>query len=211
MNGIELDDVVKQTGVPEEAIREIAYLYSHSTPISTWIGFGLQRKISSIQDIRAIDALVTVTGNRFILNGGLYYGYQEQEIFPLYITKFGEPHQMNRKVPVNNFAEEAIMLKDPPLKFLWIHGKNPLSQDLHLSEWYRLLEGMEMVVTTDLYMTNTAKMSDLVLPVTTQFEAMDLHISSWNNWLSLNQKAIDPYYEAKSDLDIVRGLVKTFE
>lgn len=208
INQVSLADVTRMTGVPEEAIREMAYLYSHTSPISTWIGFGLQRKLTSVQDIRAIDALVTVTENRFIPNGGLYYFHPERERFPLSMSKQGKPNQLNRKVNINYFAEEAMQFSDPPVMFLWINSRNPLSQDQHLSEWYRLLDQVELVVTTDLYMTQTAEMADLVLPTTTQFEAMDLHVSYWNHWLSLNQKAIEPYYEAKSDLEIVRGLVK---
>ncbi len=205
---IPLEDVVKQTGVPEEAIQELSFLYSHTTPAATWIGFGLQRRLSSIQDVRAIDALTTITENRFIANGGLYYVHPEKEKLPLSVMKHGKTNQENRKVDINHFAEEALKLQDPPLKFLWFHAKNPLSQDQHLSDWYRLLEQLELVVTTDLYMSHTAKMSDIVLPGTTHFEAMDLHVSYWNHWLSLNQKAIEPYYESKSDLDIVRGLVQ---
>lgn len=205
---VELEDVIKQTGVVEEALRELSYLYTHTKPAATWIGFGLQRRLSSIQDIRAIDALTTVTENRFILNGGLYYFHPESEKMPLNIMKYGRPNQVNRAIDINHFAEEAIQLHDPPLKFLWFHAKNPLSQDQHLSDWYRLLEQLEMVVTTDLYMSHTAKMSDIVLPATTHFEEMDLNVSYWNHWLSLNQQAIEPYYEAKSDLEIVRGLVQ---
>ena len=129
INQVSLADVTRMTGVPEEAIREMAYLYSHTSPISTWIGFGLQRKLTSVQDIRAINALVTVTENRFIPNGGLYYFHPESERFPLSMSKQGKPNQLNRKVNINYFAEEAMQFSDPPVMFLWINSRNPLSQD----------------------------------------------------------------------------------
>ena len=55
-------------------------------------------------------------------------------------------------------------------------------------------------------MTKTAEKSDLVLPAATHFEEEDLNVGYWHYWLSFNQKAIPPYYEAKSDLQIAREL-----
>jgi anaerobic selenocysteine-containing dehydrogenase len=40
----------------------------------------------------------------------------------------------------------------------------------------------------------------------THFEAYDLNLSAWHCWAGINQKAIEPCYETKSDLQIAREL-----
>jgi anaerobic selenocysteine-containing dehydrogenase len=55
-------------------------------------------------------------------------------------------------------------------------------------------------------MTKTTEKSDIVLPAATHFEEEDLNVGYWHYWLSINQKAIPSYYEAKSDLQIAREL-----
>ncbi|WP_280769697.1 molybdopterin-dependent oxidoreductase [Salipaludibacillus daqingensis] len=207
LRNLDMKEVCEETGVCEEAIAELTSLYGTRTPVATWIGYGLQRRKMSVQNVRAIDALVTVSGNRFIKRGGLYYFHPEVENMPLKILKDNnQKNEQNREVNINHFASELLKLDDPPVEFLWIHSRNPLSQDQNIREWDRLMSQLEMVVVSDVTMSHTAKMADIVLPATTQFEEMDLHVSYWNHWLSYNQKAIEPVYEAKSDLQVAREL-----
>ncbi|HVJ50019.1 molybdopterin-dependent oxidoreductase [Desulfitobacterium sp.] len=58
------------------------------------------------------------------------------------------------------------------------------------------------------YLTRTAQQSDLVLPTTSFFEEEDLHVSFWHHWLSLNQKILPTFFEAKSDLQIACELTE---
>jgi len=204
---VDLDEVSKETGVCKEAIDELTALYGTKSPVATWIGYGLQRRKMSVQNIRAIDALVTVSGNRFIDRGGLFYFHPEFENMPMKVLNdHVRNDELNREVNINHFASQLLELNDPPVEFLWIHSRNPLSQDQNIQDWDRLLKQLELVVVSDVVMSHTAKMADIVLPATTQFEEMDLHVSYWNHWLSLNQQAIEPFYEAKSDLQIAREL-----
>lgn len=107
-----------------------------------------------------------------------------------------------------NFAMEAKNLQDPPLKLLWIASRSPLSQDMNINVWQELFKELELIVTVDLFMTNTAKHSDIVLPAASHFEEEDLNVGYWHHWLSINQKAIPSFYETKSDLMIARELTK---
>ncbi|MGI6551606.1 MAG: molybdopterin-dependent oxidoreductase [Bacillota bacterium] len=83
-----------------------------------------------------------------------------------------------------------------------------MSQDPEPQLWSKLLGQMELTVTVDLFMTETARLSDLVLPAASFFEDYDLHHSYWHHWVALNEKAIGPYFEAKSDLEIMSRLAE---
>src|SRR5699024_10995077 len=113
-----------------------------------------------------------------------------------------------REIDLSDYANEALKLTDPPIKMMWIASRNIYTQDHNLELWKQLMDQLELIVTVDLFMTKTAEQSDIVLAAATQFEEEDLNLGYRHYYLSLNQKAIPPYYEAKSDLEIARELTK---
>ncbi|RSK27554.1 dehydrogenase [Bacillus sp. HMF5848] len=207
---LSMEDVIRKTGVPKQAITELAQLYATHKPAATWIGFGLQRYSQGAQAVRAIDSLVAISGNYSRAYHGMYYVHNGLEQFPLNLLTHQGPQSSleSRTINMNTFATDAKSLSNPPLKMLWIAARNPLSQDQNIQDWMRLVEQLDLVVTVDLFMTKTAEVSDIVLPTTTHFEEYDLNVSYWHHWLAVNQQAIEPYYEAKSDLQIARELTK---
>lgn len=54
----------------------------------------------------------------------------------------------------------------------------------------------------DQFFNETVQHADIVLPVTTTFEQWDVCSSYWHYWLSVNEPAIKPLYECKSDPEI---------
>lgn len=207
---VSLEEASLVTGVPLEGIRDLAELYLQS-PCATWVGYGLQRYSNGGQTVRGIDALVALTKNQHHEGGGLYYS-NFPKLFPETIKNFtrpqGEKDIVERSLDINHFAQEALALKDPPLKLLWIASHNPLSQAQNLQHWQKLFKQLELIVVVDLFMNETTAEADLVLPAATPFEEYDLQSSYWHQWIALNQKAISPYYEARSDLEIARNLTQ---
>lgn len=207
---IDITEASDITGVPLEGIKELAAIYEKK-PCATWVGFGLQRYANGGQTIRGVDALVTLTGNQEGKGGGIYYN-NTLMILPMNIKNFPRPPEQEkakeRTIDLNHFATQALSLKDPPLKLLWVAGRNPLTQDQDLEKWHQLFRQLELIVTVDLFMNEIAAQSDIVLPAATFFEDYDLNFSYWHQWIAINQQAIPPYYEAKSDLEIARLLTQ---
>ncbi|MGE4272364.1 MAG: molybdopterin-dependent oxidoreductase [Desulfitobacterium sp.] len=207
---VSLEEASAVTGVPLEGIIELADLY-REPPCATWTGFGLQRYSNGGQTVRGIDALVALTQNDHKEGGGLYYS-NLPNIFPLHMTKFPRPpeqqNSQERSLSAVNFPQEALELKDPPLKLLWIAGHNPLTQARNHHLWLELLKQLELIVVVDLFMNETTAQADLVLPAASPFEEYDLHQSYWHQWIAINEKAIPPFYEARSDLEIARNLTQ---
>lgn len=208
----DLMDICQKTGVTLEALTELARLYAKITPAVTWCGFGMQRNRNGQQSVSAIMSLVALTGNLTRPHGGMYYIHSDYQNFPLnLLNHVGPVHPLiseSRTININDFASDALALKDPPIKLLWIASRNPLTQDQDLKTWTKLFAQLDLIVTVDLFFTKTAEQSDLVLPASTHFEEDDLNVGYWHHWLSYNQKAISPYYEAKSDLQIARELTR---
>jgi anaerobic selenocysteine-containing dehydrogenase len=56
------------------------------------------------------------------------------------------------------------------------------------------------------FMTDTADLADYVLPATTQLEHMDVHASYGHTWVMMNEPAIAPLGQSKSNTQIFREL-----
>lgn len=206
-SGVDLNYCAEMTGVPVETIRELAIEYGKTHPACIWAGFGLQRYSNGGQILRAIDALGALAGHIGEPGGGVQYGQFQtwqfsgklQNCHPLIYEK---ANSQDRLLSINNFAEQALHCIDPPVKMLWISGRNPLSQDGNLHLWKTLLQQLDFIVISDLFHSMSSKAADLFLPITTHYEHWDLHASYWHYWVGVNEPAIAPVGETRSDLQI---------
>jgi len=216
---VTLEWASKTTGIPVEGIIELASGYATTRPSMIWMGYGLQRHINGGQNIRSIDFLAALTGQIGISGGGAQYAHLATWGFNYNVSSFAPPagsvglkgpdgKYSNRPVNMNNFAAEIQALKEPPVKMLWIACRNPGSQDPDAADIKKMFASMEMVVVVDHFINHSAEMADIVLPTTTHFENFDVNVAYWHYWTSINEQAIKPMFEAKSDLQIAWALSK---
>lgn len=207
---VTLEWASKKTGVPKEIIVQLAREYASTKPANIWVGYGMQRHTNGGQNVRCIDALAAMTGNIGKSGGGSQYAQLEtwgvQYNAMVMKPPAGTTTKADRNININNFGAEVLEAMDPPIKMLWIACRSPLTQDPEPDMVKKAFDSMDLVVTADLYMNPTVEMSDIVLPVTTAFETAGLNVSYWHYWLALNEPAIAPMYEAKSDLSIAMEL-----
>lgn len=211
-NNITLEWAAEKTGLPKETIEILAREYATTKPANIWIGYGMQRHTNGGQNVRAIDALAAITGNIGKSGGGAQYAHLETWGFNYHAMVQEKPQDNrahgNRAINMNNFGAEVLAAKNPPIKMLWIACRNPVSQDPETSVIKKAFAAMDLVVTAELFMNPTVEMSDIVLPVTTTFENPGVNVSYWHYWMTLNQQAIQPLYEAKNDITIAMELSK---
>ena len=188
---------------PPAAVEFLAGLIAAASPMHIWCGFGLQRHIHGGLTIRLIDALSMLTGNIGIPGGGVNFADMGMAKFPHVLRGH---HPGTRFININSFAHELHSLTDPPVKMLWTACRDPLRQDMALNDLQKAWQDLELVVTADKFLTKTAQMSDIVLPVTTEFESLDVFGGYFRHHLGINEPAIPPRGEARSDLDIARHL-----
>ena len=107
---------------------------------------------------------------------------------------------------MNNFGAQVLAINnDPeqiPVEMLWVACRNPIAQDPEASVSYKAFDSIDFIVTADLWFNETVHQSDLVLPVCSIFETWGLTASYWHYWMNVNEKAIEPLYESKSDLKL---------
>ena len=215
---IDLSQVEKVTEVPVDQIRNLAHLVGKEKPMTLWLGAGVQHTIKGGHSFRAISALSAMTGNIGIAGGNIHYATYEAWEFAGAFEALKPPQKSSIDAVGNENNEnmehryvgtgrhsQLLSLK-PPIELLWVASHNPASQAPDSKAVKKALNSIDMVVVADQFLTSTAEYADYFLPVTTQYEQEDIVVSYWHYGAAVNQKAIDPIGESKSDFEIMRAL-----
>ena len=88
---------------------------------------------------------------------------------------------------------------------------NMFVQAMDVNRLHETLAGLDLVVVVDHQMTETVKWADVVLPATTWYEKTDLTATPLHPFLQLQQAAIEPVGESRSELWMWRELVRRLD
>lgn len=193
------------TGVPAHDIRDLAREFTSQKPASIRLGFGVDRWYYSDYTARAVANLVVATGNIGVPGGGVsvHDGSYPQ---PVNQRAFRSPDGREAATLDIVSLMNAIEHGTPyPVKALWVSAANLLNQTAanRKRAMGSIVPALELIVVVDHFMTDTAEVADIVLPACTIFERPDLVPGMF---LQLQQKAVEPEGESKSDFDIFAGL-----
>jgi thiosulfate reductase/polysulfide reductase chain A len=104
----------------------------------------------------------------------------------------------------------AVIEKEPyPVKAAFFHITNPLMSEPNSKLYQKMMSELELAVTIDLYLTETAQESDLVLPEASFYERAEVREGLWSGpQVILSQPAISPRGESKPLYEIIKGLAQ---
>ncbi|MEA5018909.1 MAG: molybdopterin-dependent oxidoreductase [Gordonibacter sp.] len=92
-----------------------------------------------------------------------------------------------------------------PIKSLYVYSGNPICNQVNTNEYLSDIVGnLDFFVVADYAFSDTVKYADIVLPAAHWFEQEDVLAISATQCFIHSEKAIDPLFESKSDLDILR-------
>ena len=105
---------------------------------------------------------------------------------------------------------KGILNKDPfPIKAAWFILTNPVMSYPNSRETYQALMELEFSVTSELFMTPTAALSDIVLPIAWGMEHEELgYWPGWYEEIRAHPKIVDPPGECWPDTKIINELAK---
>ena len=197
------------TGVSAENIEFLARRYGTTRPALLKFSDGVQRHGNGGQTIRALCCLPAVAGHVGVRGGGLCYttsGYVRWDAHA--VGHASECPPTPRIVNMNRLgAALAGEIADPPIQSLYVFCANPATSAPNTG---RILDGLRrddlFTVVHDLFLTDTARFADIVLPATSQLEHVDLHKAYGHRNLQYNSPSISPLGEAKSNWDVMRLL-----
>jgi anaerobic selenocysteine-containing dehydrogenase len=207
--------VEKITWVPANDIRRIARIFATAESASIVQGIcSLDQQINGLQTNRALAMLQVVTGNidvpggwvnvPFPRLGSLHIKVDEDPIgaaeHPLFYRLWG------REAPYGQtmYLADAILNEKPyPIKALIVTGGNPALTLPDSDKTKKALEKLDFLVVMDLFLTETAKMADIVLPACSFLERSGVGyvyaVTSGLPYILLRKKVIEPLGECWSD------------
>jgi anaerobic selenocysteine-containing dehydrogenase len=203
------------TWVPAETIQNIARMYAQNHPASVSVGVSLDHSSNGIQAMRSIAALMAICGNLEISGGNVTYP-------GVALKNLNLPERVVKEVPIGTdfplFVElrkhqtgtrltETILKEKPyPIKAVLVIGGNPLVNWPNSSKVKKAFEKLDFLLVQDLFMTDTARMADIVLPAASDLETEDLRATYFDhNSLPLlvkSNKVIEPIGKCMEDWKI---------
>jgi anaerobic selenocysteine-containing dehydrogenase len=201
--GMEVETLARRAEVSESDVQYLAGLYAHSRPVATWVGFGLQRRVSGGRNLRCIDALGALSGNLGLPGGGVNFGPGRSRGLDRSILAPAS----GRRVAAPTFGRDLPALKDPPARFVYVQGANPVCQFADSRSVAAALRGVDFTVVADAFLTDTAACADLILPVTLMFEEeFDIIGSFGHHHVARVSRAVEPPPGVREDVWIVSQL-----
>ncbi|NUU77047.1 molybdopterin-containing oxidoreductase family protein [Paenibacillus xylanilyticus] len=195
--------VARITGVPETDIVKLAELYGKAQAAHIHIGNGLQHHDNGGMNVRSVACLPAITGQWLKRGGGAvrtnsYASTNSDALERPELRSNPEPRVVNM-----NRIGEALLEAEQPIRAMMVYCSNPLvvAPDTERVERGFAREDLFTVV-HDLFMTDTAKYADILLPAKSSFEATDLYTSYWHQYVHLQEPVIAPVGESKSNVEL---------
>jgi anaerobic selenocysteine-containing dehydrogenase len=110
-----------------------------------------------------------------------------------------------RYVLPQNLIKAAISGEPYPLKAFFLQGASLLHTYPNAKETYQVLKNLDFSVATDFFMTPTAELVDIVLPVASYLEFDGIHVSDYMDVASVIRK-VAQVGECRPDHQIYAGL-----
>ena len=194
-------------GLDVHDIRQLAHDYAHTRPAGIRLNYGVQRSRGGGNAVRAIACLPALTGAWRHPGGGVLMSATHHARANNIGLQRPDLHT-NTKAPLINMSTIGDALHTPGLvEAMIVYNSNPVAV---APESAKVVSGFAredlFTVVLEHFMTDTADYADLVLPATTQLEHWDIHNSYGHTDVVLNQPAIAPVGEAKTNTQIFREL-----
>ncbi|MBU3100631.1 MULTISPECIES: DMSO/selenate family reductase complex A subunit [Clostridium] len=217
-------------GVPADTIERLAKEYALTKPACILPGLGIQRTGNGEQTYRGIAMLCCLTGNVGISGGSAgdnicppmhkmpsipeptnpYSG-----TIPNFLWTKAIEHGTELK-PVEDGLKGVERLESNIKMVVNLAGNTLINQHSNINDTIRILKDTskcEFIVTSDIFMTSSARYSDLVLPATSVFEGNNITMP-WvgdGNYFLYNAKMMEPIFECRFEYDWLKEVARKLE
>lgn len=209
-----LEEIAEMTEVPLETIEWLTKELLDG-PSSILTGFGIDHYSNGITGYRNMLTLLDVSGQMVDLGTGFSVCDMSMPIAQgMSTTAWGTPTD-GKKCPSLAGAYLYDVLKDGGIgefqhtvKSVFFYVHNILGNYPDRKNWLEIFDMLDLIVVADVWMSETCRHADIVLPVAYMWEVRDIARPNANPYLRLMEKAVDPQFESKSDFDIATLLAQ---
>jgi len=218
------DYVEKVTGIPTRELIDAARLYAKAERASILYCMGITQHTTGTDNVKSLANLAMLCGHMGIAGGGVnplrgqnnvqgacdmgglpdvYSGYQKV-VDPVLRQHMAEAWNV-AELPDQPGMKATQMIPaahDGTLKALYIIGENPLVSDPDVNHAEKSLDNLDFLVVQDIFLTETARLADVVLPGIC-FAEKDGTFANTERRVQRVRKAVEPPGQAWDDWKII--------
>ena len=225
-----LDEGERLTGVPAEAIREVAHAYARADRATVCWTLGITEHHNAVDNVLALinlgllcghvgrygSGLNPLRGQNNVQGGGdmgaipnKLPGFQDIEEDADARARF-EAAWGTPIVPRNGWHLTQMFegMERGQLRTLYVIGENPAQSEADATRARRLLEGLDFLVVQDIVPTRTTEMADVVLPGTASWCESEGTVTNSERRVQRVRKALEPPDDARDDTWILSELAR---
>jgi anaerobic selenocysteine-containing dehydrogenase len=203
------------TGTPVETIEEFAKLIGERKRAFFRLGYGFARSRNGAANMHAASCIPAVTGAWQLEGGGAFH--INADIYKLDETLIEGRDVWDRSVRMLDQSRIGAILNGErealqgggPVTALIIQNTNPVSV---APDQNKIKQGFArddlFVCVHEQFMTETARMADVVLPATTFLEHDDIYRGTGHQYIILGPKLVEPPGECRDNHDVICELAK---
>ena len=225
---LDMDELSATTGVDKNLVREAALAYANAESAMSFHGLGVTEHSQGSKTVMLISNLAMLTGN--IGRPGVGVNPLRGQNNVQGAADMGcQPHQGAGYMPVDDpavqdyyddaygvYTPRSKGLKIPEmfdaaiagdLKALWIMGEDVAQTDPNTTHVLKALNNLDFLVVQEIFMSETAKLADLVLPGTSFLEKSGT-FTNGERRIQRVQAVVEPLEGCRTDGQIVVDVMK---
>ena len=215
------------TQVSREVIRELAHAYARADRAQVCWTLGITEHHNAVDNVLAIINLALLTGHVGRYGSGLvplrgqnnvqgggdmgaipnkFVGGQDvenPELRARFERAYGAKILEKRGWHLSQMFEA---MEHGELHALYVLGENPMQSEADAKKARRLLEGLELLIVQDIFLTKTAEVAHVVFPAGASWCESEGTVTSSERRVQRVRKALELPGNARDDLDILSDL-----
>ncbi len=211
-------DASARCGIDVETARALARRFTGARTAACYTRLGTGRgSFSSLTNL-LIEALNIVTG-RLGQAGGWVIGEGPIDIFKVNANPYGSKRSRIGDLPLilgispgGTIADEITTPGAGQIRALFVDSGNPVLAYPRGDRLEQALDELDLLVSFDLYVTETTRWSHYILPATTFLERADLNelwgANAPRPWVQYSDAVIPPQGEARNEFDIYSAILE---
>jgi predicted molibdopterin-dependent oxidoreductase YjgC len=216
-----------ETGVPAEAIRELAHAFARAERAQLCWTLGITEHHNATDNVRSLINLSLLTGHVGRYGSGLnplrgqnnVQGGGDMGAIPNRLTgfqdildagvreKFGRAYGREIQPRYGMHLTQMFEAMDRrELTAVYCVGENPVQSEADSARTVKRLSDLDHLVVQDIFLTKTAQLADVVLPASAAWCESDGTVTNSERRVQLVRKALDPPGLARDDIAIISDL-----
>lgn len=222
-----LDVVAGITGVPAEAIRELAYAYATAEQAQILWTLGITEHHNAVDNVLSLCNLSLLTGHIGRWGSGLVplrgqnnvQGGGDMGALPNKFPGFQDVEDPDSRAKFEAVYGTALnptpglhltlmfeAMERGELRAVYVIGENPADSEADIHHARKLLESLDTLIVQDIFLTRTAEMADVVFPASIAWAESEGTVTSSERRVQRVRPAVTPPAQARHDTDILIDL-----